>query len=391
MEKGLRINIMKTVVLNLAGLFLLAITPAVNALVVGQVDDFEDSTLQGWSGGAEYTNISTGGPAGTGDNYLEISRTLSTFHLGALNTTTWTGNYLAAGIQAIEMDANSISVDIGPTDLSLRIMIIGPGGNFSTTTPVTVTTGAGWQHISFGLTPSDLVHVTGSAAVNAPDGPGILTDTLANVTRLLLRHDPAPVPEPPGTHPQHVRARLGIDNITAILGPAPSYDVAWTFDNATSQSYILDSFEPVDVALGTLGVEDPTLLLYLGKRYQVTVLDDASHPFEVLAKGASSGEDTVLLSMKSGVTGTMEDNSEVEWVDNDIGTVAFTLTNELYNAMIVPNKRPGYRCGAHVVNMRGDFDICTAPLDGDINGDCEVNIYDFALFALDWLKSNITP
>jgi hypothetical protein len=174
-----------------------------------------------------------------------------------------------------------------------------------------------------------------------------------------------------------------------FIDPDPA--VAWTFDNQASQSYILDSFEPNDVALGDVDANDPTLLLYLGERYQVTILDDINHPFEVIAKGASAGLDTVLLSMKPAVTGTFESDPNVAWEDNAIGTAAFTLTDGLYNAMIVPDKRPGYRCGVHVTTMRGDFDICTAPIAGDLSGNCDVDFLDFALFALDWLDSNIVP
>jgi hypothetical protein len=172
-----------------------------------------------------------------------------------------------------------------------------------------------------------------------------------------------------------------------FIDPDPA--VAWTFDNQASQSYILDSFEPNDVALGDVDANDPTLLLYLGNRYQVNIVDDINHPFEVIAKGASAGQDVVLLSMS--VIGPFESDPDVAWEDNGMGTVAFTLTDDLYNAMIVPDRRPGYRCGVHVVNMRGDFDICTSSIASDSSGDCNVDFFDFALFALDWLDSNVVP
>jgi hypothetical protein len=174
-----------------------------------------------------------------------------------------------------------------------------------------------------------------------------------------------------------------------FIDPDPA--VAWVFDNNSIQSYLLDSFSPNDVPFGTIGDEDPNLLLFLGERYQVTVTNFVSHPFEVLAKGATSIDDSVLLSMKSGVDPNFESDSEIGWSDNGNGTVTFTLTQDLYDAMTVTSKRPGYRCGVHVANMRGDFDVCLTQPDGDLNGDCKEDFFDFDLFANSWLANNIAP
>jgi hypothetical protein len=354
--------------------------------------------MREWSGGAGHDNISDGGPAGAGDNYLQLQRPTPTepypFHIGTKNTTTWAGDYLTAGIKAIEMDVNTISITSGSGNLSLRLVLFGPGGAFSSREPVTIIAGSGWQHIEFGLTRSELVRISGSGAIYVDPGPGIdnLTDTLRNVETLLIRHDSAPNPIPVGFHPEHIAATIGIDNIAAVPGPAPTYDVAWTFGNMENQSYILNSFEPNDIVLGDIDSENPTLLLSLGKRYQITVLDALNHPFELIAKDTDSGQDEVLLSAHPDKVGLFERSQpNVAWIDNGIGTVTFTLTDELYNAMTAPNKRPGYRCGVHVVNTRGNFDICTAPTAGDLNGDCKVDFSDLELFILNWLKSNIVP
>ncbi|MHC4708504.1 MAG: hypothetical protein ACYS8I_15635, partial [Planctomycetota bacterium] len=53
---------------------------------------------------------------------------------------------------------------------------------------------------------------------------------------------------------------------------AASHDVAWTFGNVGSASYRLDAFDPADTGLGaSLGSQDPTLTVQIGKRYEVTV------------------------------------------------------------------------------------------------------------------------
>ena len=78
--------------------------------------------------------------------------------------------------------------------------------------------------------------------------------------------------------------------IVALLMPAAAYaqtvDVAWTFGNVGSASYRLDGFTPANAGFGTIGSENPTLPLELGKRYEVRVTNYSFHPFEVLAKGS---------------------------------------------------------------------------------------------------------
>ncbi len=177
-------------------------------------------------------------------------------------------------------------------------------------------------------------------------------------------------------------------SVSLILGTsgtveAASHDVAWTFGNVGSSSYRLDAFEPGDAGLGaSIGAEDPTLTVRVGRRYQVTVTNYLPHPFEVLAKGASAGADTVLLSMGSS-TGPFESDPEVEWIDNGSGTVTFTLTPGLYNAMIDSGHVPGYRCKAHIFTMRGDFDVVLEPepepLDDPIPGPIEKGVISVEL------------
>ena len=38
-----------------------------------------------------------------------------------------------------------------------------------------------------------------------------------------------------------------------------------------------------------------------------------------------------------------------------------------------------------------DFMSCDGALEGDYNGDCDVNLADFAIVSSDWLKCNIVP
>lgn len=171
-----------------------------------------------------------------------------------------------------------------------------------------------------------------------------MTETAANANRFL---------------------HTGLLLVAVIVGftsqaAATSHDVAWTFGDFGTQSYVLDSFTPIDADLGPLSAQDPTLTLRLGKRYQVTVNNFVFHPLDIIAKGAGAATDTVLLSM-GGSVGTFESDSEVDWADNGSGTVTFTMTMSLYSAMIGPGQNPGYRCRTHTTTMRGDFAVVGMP------------------------------
>ena len=95
-------------------------------------------------------------------------------------------------------------------------MLFGPGGVFASANLTDPISTDAWQRYRFGLTAADLVHVTGGVF---PDGTGDLTDTLTDVSKLLIRNDRAD-PTVSGDHPPHVRATLGIDNIRAVPEPA---------------------------------------------------------------------------------------------------------------------------------------------------------------------------
>ena len=386
---------MKTTIFTFIFVLLIPAVANSGTLVVGRVDNIQDGSTQGWSSNAGHDIIPGGGPAGQGDNYLQIYRPTSSapypFHLGTKNTSTWTGDYISAGVQAITMDVNAISITTGPANLSLRIVLFGPGGAFSTKEPVTVSPGDGWQHVEFGLTRSDLVKVPGAGTdyFVFPPETNDLTETLRQVETLLIRHDSTPDPTPIGQHPEHILAALGIDNITAVLGPAPSYDMTWTFGNSADESYILERFEPADSALGDIGTENPTLLLHLGRRYQVIVSDSFNHPFELIAKSVDPLQDEVLLSAGPGRTGSLETDTDIKWFDNGEGTVAFTLTKELHDALTTRGKSPGYRCGLHTLSMRGDIEICTIRIASDLNRDCKLDFLDLELFATEWLEYGI--
>lgn len=184
-----------------------------HALALGQQDTFEDGTTQGWVVGllgnvspVPPVNEPGGGPDGVDDAYLRLTSIAGGGGLSpgsrmtAINVSQWTGDYIAAGIGAIRMDL----INLGATDISLRLLFANPQGAPPTDMAVTnqsifLPAGSGWTTVYFSISPADLTALLGSSAV-----------ALSTATELRLFHNPdIGFPGPQGA------AMLGVDNITA--------------------------------------------------------------------------------------------------------------------------------------------------------------------------------
>ena len=203
----------------LIGTLILGAGASLQAATIGQIDNFENGTTQGWTVSllgsphpAPPVNIATGGPLGAGDNYLQLT---SVGGSGAgnrmlvINPAQWTGNYIAAGITSISMDVNNN----GGSDLFLRLLFENPMGmpptDVAATSSVFVPAGSGWTHISFGVAESNLTALAGSVHT-----------VLLNTTAIRI-YDSAALDFPGPA----VVARLGVDNIAAAGVPEPG---AWS-------------------------------------------------------------------------------------------------------------------------------------------------------------------
>lgn len=191
---------------------LLAGSPA-GAISAGQVDTFQAGTLQGWAGGAAPTNVATGGPGGADDRYLQIRAVGG--NLGSDNSAQWAGDYLSAGVTSLRFELQNQ----GANPVALRITVFGTNllTAFTSLDEVVLAPGSGWVSAEFALTESALVRTRGTV-------DDTLAETLADVARLLLRHDPDPLSPPQEQNP--VTAMLGIDNITAVPEPGSGLLVA---------------------------------------------------------------------------------------------------------------------------------------------------------------------
>ncbi len=190
---------------------LMALQPlaAVAAIANGQVDDFEDGSLQGWSVGAANPqppiNVASGGPGGPDDNYLGFASTGVAGPGGKLALFAvdhWTGDYLAAGVSSIRMQVRNF----GQTDLLLRL-ILEDGVHFQSLISagaVSLLAGGDWTSVSFALGAADLVG-------------GDYATVLGSVTTLNLVHSPGTVPARSSV--PNIAAQIGVDNIAAVPEP----------------------------------------------------------------------------------------------------------------------------------------------------------------------------
>jgi hypothetical protein len=161
-------------------------------------------------------NVSTGGPAGAGDAFLQLTSIGGGgpgSRLSVLNDDQWAGNYLATGVYSISMDVNNL----GPDELSLRLLFeafpdgeVVPSDVALTANTVVVAAGSGWRRISFEVNPWNLV----SAGLGTPVG------ALSAVDVVRIFHNPAPTFPGPGMGIPAVTATLGVDNVVAMV-PEP--------------------------------------------------------------------------------------------------------------------------------------------------------------------------
>ncbi len=208
--------------LTVLALLLFFVRPA-GAIVLGQVDDFQSADpldRQNWVNGAsQVERINGGGPLGAGDNYIRVTsdgsgsggRLVAQNYNNPFNAppivSQWTGNYIAAGVRAIEFDLNNMSA----VTLSIRIAFktdITQGSPGYLSARVVVLPGSGWQHFSISILPGNMTAIGGPAAYNTFFANGFAEMRIINeVGATNLNGDP-------------VTGVLGIDNIRAV--PEPS-------------------------------------------------------------------------------------------------------------------------------------------------------------------------
>ena len=205
-----------TLLVGATALILSAALIAGGGIVGDQADDFEGGSTVGWAEGGASSNPPTtfadGGPNGTGDGYLEnISSGAAGpgSRLVMFNRTQWTGNYTAAGVMQIELDA----ANFGTTAINLQIAVRG-GPNatcYGSNVTEPILTGGVWTSTVFELNDSALIQVLG----NGCTGSDTVAQVLANVTELRILSASGGA----AWAGDAIIATLGVDNITASTVP----------------------------------------------------------------------------------------------------------------------------------------------------------------------------
>ncbi|MBL8532868.1 MAG: hypothetical protein JNL33_03335 [Betaproteobacteria bacterium] len=194
--------------------FLLATAAASPALAVslGQHNDFEDGSTQGWITGFPNPvppELAAGGPAGADDDYLRLTSLGGSgagSRLVAIGSAGWDGDYVAAGVTALSMDV----VNLGASDLHLRLLIEdqtaggSPANMAYSSQAISLAAGSGWQTVVFELSADALTPQLGSV-------------TTALQTAAFIRLYNSFNPGFPG---DTLVSSLGVDNITAVPEPA---------------------------------------------------------------------------------------------------------------------------------------------------------------------------
>lgn len=139
---------------------------------------------------------------------------------------------------------------------------------------------------------------------------------------------------------------MTVSVLLALVGaPLVAQDagVTITIVNRGASAWVVSGVEGASGVAET-GTRNPTLTLRAGVRYRIRNEADRSvHPFELIS---TNGGDTVLLSQIGDVTGSFEDDADVDFQEGPRG-ITFTMTSELLEAVT------GYRCEAHPRSMRG--------------------------------------
>ena len=199
--------------------FAFGATPA-RAIVNGQLDTFEDGTSEYWVNGFDDLAVSLGGPGGAADHFLLIGAGgFSGFSskLVGYNATQWTGNFIAAGVNAVEMDLKAISIDpiSGISALTIRIAfrsetgpLISKGASgYVSSNSASIPVDGLWHHAVFNFSSLLPINSTNDGMPPAP-----LATFLTAPAEFRILH----LVNPNAVIGDIVKASLGVDNIHAF-------------------------------------------------------------------------------------------------------------------------------------------------------------------------------
>ena len=185
-----------------------------HAATLFSLDDFQDGTLQNWSGNSGRILVPTGGPSGAGDAFLSMGNAGQN-RLATFNKADHAGDYLAAGIVAVTLDMMAPATN--PTAPDMRVVLFGPRANdrWTSATPHTVPNDGVWRSYTFSFDESELAHVLGGNTYAA---------MISDVERLMFRYDPGG----PSSDGVNYNGQVNLDNIRLVPEPSTTLFLALT-------------------------------------------------------------------------------------------------------------------------------------------------------------------
>jgi hypothetical protein len=189
------------------------ITPALATITLGQVDSFQTSDTLGWTVGSNAfffpTVISTGGPQGANDGYLQLISTGSgkaNSRLIMSNSGQWVGDFIDAGVTQITAQI----ANFGPNPLSMRVAFQDSfGTDCYSTLGIPLPADSQWHVVTFDMTASGLTVM--------PPGSSPINQALADVGSLRILSS---VNGPNFFFGDTIAATVGFDDIAAVPEPA---------------------------------------------------------------------------------------------------------------------------------------------------------------------------
>jgi hypothetical protein len=183
--------------------------PHARGVVIDQLDDFQDSTTQGWGIGAgpQPEIMTDGGPLGASDRFMMMTADGSSSggRLTVFNRSQWLGDYIAAGVTAVQIDLRNFSTQT----LTIRIAFkntTSPGSaGFSSATGFSLPADGQWHTAVFPITAAGMAPVF---------NPGDFNTFMMNPAEMRILHATSP-----SVTGNSIVAQMGVDNIRAI--PAP--------------------------------------------------------------------------------------------------------------------------------------------------------------------------
>jgi hypothetical protein len=188
----------------LIGLVALSIAAprALSDPVPGFLETWPGTSLDGWTGGATYTNPGDGGTGGAEDGFLLMSRSSPGSLAVFSSDSEYLGNWRAAGIRSVHLWLNDVGAD---DSLEIHFMILS-GPNFWFYNTAFSPPAHDWGEFVVDLSSAaNFTHVLGT---------GTFEDALADVDRIQIRHDTPPF----AMSADAIQGDVGIDHLE-LVGP----------------------------------------------------------------------------------------------------------------------------------------------------------------------------